>query len=107
MMQLSVRNFNEGMIFHLSSNCKATESALMRDEKVMKAQSMISSQARYVSGICKTIANTKIKRKHNQKQHNKPLTQSQSHEQNSQKNDTFRKESLHSKCEHQKHNFFA
>ena len=68
---------------------------------------MIFSQTRYVSGIRKTIVNTRINRLHNQKQHNKPLAQSQSHEQNSQKYDTFRKESLHSKCEHQKHNFIT
>ena len=68
------------------------ESALMRDEKLCRHNSMISSQARYVSGICRTIANTRINRSHNQKQNNKPLAQSQSHEQNSQNNDIFRQE---------------
>ena len=53
---------------------------------------MISSQAQYVNGICKSIENTRTKRSHNQKQCNKPLAQSQSHEQNSQNNDTFRQE---------------
>ena len=68
---------------------------------------MISPQASYVRKIHKFVVNTRIKRSHNQKQHNKPLAQSQFHEQNSQNNDTFRQESLHSKCEHQKHNLIA
>ena len=72
-MQSSVRNFNNRMIFHLSSNCKATESALMQDEKLCKHNLMISSQARYVSGIHKIVANTRIKESHNQKQCNKLL----------------------------------
>ena len=71
---------NNRMIFHLSSNLKAIESAHMWDEKLCKHNSMISSQARYVSRIRKTVANTRIKRSHNQKQCNKPLAQSQSHE---------------------------
>ena len=79
----------------------------MQDEKLCRHNSMISSQDRYVNKIHKIVANTRIKRSHNQKQHNKPLAQSQSHEQNSQNNDTFRQESLHSKCEHKKHNFIA
>ena len=68
------------MIFHLSSNCKAMESALMQDEKLCRHNLMISSQARYISGIHKTIANTRTKESHNQKQCNKPLAQSQSYE---------------------------
>ena len=68
----------------------------------MQAQFVISPQARYISRIHKTIENTRINRSHNQKQHNKLLAQLQSHVQNSQKYDTFREESLHSKSEHQK-----
>ena len=68
---------------------------------------MISSQARYVSGICKTIANNRTNESHNLNQCNKILAPSQCHEQNPQNNNTFRQESLHSKCEHQKHNFIA
>ncbi|MFA1094684.1 hypothetical protein ACDI55_28490, partial [Klebsiella pneumoniae] len=64
----------------LSSNLKAIESALMRDENLCRHNLMISSQARYVSEIHKTVANTRIKRSHNQKQCNKLLAQSQSHE---------------------------
>ena len=94
-------------MFHPSSNHKATESVLMQDKELCKNNLVISSRARYISRICKTIANTTIKRSHNQKQSNKPLAQSQSHEQHSQNNDTFKQESLHSKCEHQKHNFIA
>ena len=94
-------------MFQSPSNCKATKSVLMRDKKLCRYNSMISSRARCVSEIRKTIANTIINRSHNQKQCNKPLAQSQSHEQNSQNKDTFRQESLHSKCEHQKHNIIA
>ena len=79
----------------------------MRDEKLCRHSLMISSQARYINGIHKTVANTRTKILHNQKQRHKPLSQSQFHEQNSQKYDTFRQELLHSKCEHQKHNFIT
>ena len=81
-MQSSVRNFNDHMIFHLPSNHKAMKSALMRDEKLCRNNSMISSQARYISRICKPIENARIKRSHNQNKCNQPLAQSQSHEQN-------------------------
>ena len=72
------------MIFHLSSNCKATESALMRDEKLCRHNLMTSYQVTYINKIHKTIANTRIKKSHNQKQYNKPLAQSQPYEKNSQ-----------------------
>ena len=81
--------------------------ALMRDKKLCRHNRVISSQACYVRRICTSIENTRTKRLHNQKQRNKPLAQSQSHEQNSQNNDTFRQESLHSKCENQKHNIIV
>ena len=68
---------------------------------------MISSQARYIRKIHKIVRNTKINRSHNQKQSNKPLVQSHSMNIHSQNNDMFRKESLHSKCEHQKHNIIV
>ena len=76
------------MIFHSSSNHKATKSALMRDKELCRYNLMISSQARYISGICKTIANTRINESHNQKQSNKILAQSHSMNINSQKYDT-------------------
>ena len=60
-MQSSMRNFNNCMMFHLSSNCKAMESMHVRDKKLCRYNLMISSQARYVSRIHKTIANNKIK----------------------------------------------
>ena len=94
-------------MFHSPSNHKAIESTLMRDEKICRHNQVISSQACYINGIHISIANTRTKRSHNQRQWNKLVAQSQSHEQNSQNNDTFRHESLHSKCEHQKHNFIA
>ena len=47
---------------------------------------VISSQSRYVSRICRPVANTKIKRSHNQKQSNKILAQSQFHEHTLTKN---------------------
>ena len=68
-------------MFHFSSNHKATKSALMRDKELCRHNRVIPSQASYVSGIRKSIANTRTKRSHNQKQRNKPLAQSQSHEQ--------------------------
>ena len=52
----------------------------MQDKMLCKHNLMISSQARYVRKIHKIVANTRIKRSHNQKQQNKPLAQSQSHE---------------------------
>ena len=53
LMQSSVRNFNNRMIFHLSSIRKATKSALMPDKKLCKHNLMISPQARYISKIHK------------------------------------------------------
>ena len=73
----------------------------MQDEKLCKHNQVISSQAHYISGIHKYLANTKTKRLHDQKKYNKILAQSKSHEKNSQKYDIFKQESLHSKCEHQ------
>ena len=61
------------------------KSALMRDKKLCRHNRVISSQARYVRGIQISVANTRTKRLHNQKQCNKPLAQSQSHEQKSTK----------------------
>ena len=72
------------MIFHLSSNCMATESPLMWDEKFCRHNLMTSSQARYIKGTHKIVPNTRIKESHNQKQCNKTLAQSQPYEQNSQ-----------------------
>ena len=79
-------------MFHSSSNRKATESALMRDKELCRHNRVISSQARYVSRIRISVANTRTKRSHNQKQRNKPLAQSQSYELNPQNHDTFRQE---------------
>ena len=53
----------------------------MRDEKLCRHNRVISSQAHYVSEIRISIANTRTKILHNLKQRNKPLAQSQSHEQ--------------------------
>ena len=68
------------MIFHSASNCKATKSMLMLDRELCKHNLVIPSRARYINGIHKSIENTRTKRSHNQKQHNKHLAQSQSHE---------------------------
>ena len=68
------------MMFHSSSNRKATDSVLKRDKNLCRHNQVISSQARYVSGIHKYVANTRTKRSHDQKQCKKPLVQSQSHE---------------------------
>jgi hypothetical protein len=68
------------MMFHSLSNRKATESALMRDKELCRYNRVISSQARYVSGIRISVANTRTNGSHNQKQRNKLLAQSQSYE---------------------------
>jgi len=62
-------------MFHFSSNRKAIESALMRDKKLCRKNIMISSQTKYVSRICRTVANTKIKILHNQNNAIKLLAQ--------------------------------
>ena len=53
-------------MFHFSSHCKAMESALMRDKKLCRKNRVISSPSKYVSIICKHVANTNIKRSLNQ-----------------------------------------
>ena len=53
-------------MFHFSLDRKAMESVLMQDEKLCRNNMVISSQTKYVSEICRLVANTRIRRSHNQ-----------------------------------------
>ena len=62
-------------MFHFSSNHNTIESVLMQDKKLCRNNMVIFSWTKYVSRICRTLANTKIKRSHNQINAKKLLAQ--------------------------------
>ena len=83
------------------------KSVLMQDKQLWRHNLVISCRAKYISGICKTIENTKLI---DQKTKNNAINFLFNHNfmnTHSQNNDTFRQESLRSKCEHQKHNIIT
>ena len=73
LMQLLVRKFNNHMMFYPTSNHNTMESVLMQDKKLCKKNRVISSPTKYISGICKHVKNTRIKRLLNQNNTTKQL----------------------------------